>query len=370
MSCRKNSPGNPCCANPDCETACTGEDTPLSVTLTLPWSLDGTAPTEQTFTLVNRGLIDGPCSKYQANIECGEETDWFVLEDRSCVSDWPASNVNDTVYAVGTGQGCLSCSGYFPATQTLYYEEQQLYGRTTTWRKLSYSARFSIEPLGTDGSLRLRFGANYGESLARTYVLGARNRVKIVTITCTNGQIPNGIVTDLTDWIVADEPVLPDPSRCVRTRAVLCGEGVSAFFAGSCSESQESIGTFQYGCNTSSIDLRTSVGEPWCNEGPFGDDIVGCDFILGPFLYNINGQAESGGGDRFGWEWSAIIDCHDLFTTDPIVLTGGPVSGVVTLPFAGTPSISLGPATCTWSGSYGSRSWSVPTTISVKVNAV
>ena len=370
MSCRKNSPGNPCCANPDCETACTGEDTPLSVTLTLPWSLDGTTPTEQTFTLVNRGLIDGPCSKYQAGIDCGAEVNWSILEDRSCVSDWPASNINDTAWAVGVTTGCTTCSGYTPSSYKRWYEETQQSGRVTVWVKKSYSGTISLEPYGTDGLIRVRFGVTYGEAGAISQVQGARNRVKIVTITCVGNT---GTVSSVSDWIEADEPVLPDPIKCVTTSAAkgACSttqETVTPYDQGSCTETSLEIDTATIVCTSVPIVLRNAIGVQWCNASPTAFDMNGCDFpSASGTLISINGPASSSGGVLFVQEWTAIVDCHELYG-GAIVLSGGPVSGTVTYPFVGSPAIDSGLGVCTYTGAYGSRTWSVPTTISVVIN--
>jgi hypothetical protein len=356
--------GNCNCCDPNCSTFCADVDKPLEVTFTVPYATDGGGPTEQTFGLTNIGSIDGPCSVFQANLACARDTNWSVLEDRTCQSDWPASNPNDDAWAVGTLTGCTQCSGYYPSTYKRYYEETQVFGRTTVWRRLSYVSYFRIEPFGTAGLLRLSYQVSYGEALASTQVIGARNRVKIITITCDNSE---GIVTDLSDWVVADAPTLPTPNRCVAATTKLCLTELdtSSLYNGSCDENPTAIAVATIGCTSVPILLQTSVGTPWCNIPPTSIDFIACDFLSsGGTLVNINGQATSGAADRFVETWSAVVDCHDLYD-GPIVLTGGPASGTFELPFFGTPAIDAGLGRCEFTGSYGSRLWAVPETISV-----
>ncbi len=96
-----------CCCDPNCVDACEGVLPPTSVTLFPPFSLTG-----DEFELVEWDLTpivdtDSACDTYQTSLVCAAETSWTMLRDIYCESDWPASNANDTAFALGTTHGCV-----------------------------------------------------------------------------------------------------------------------------------------------------------------------------------------------------------------------------------------------------------------------
>ena len=362
---------NCCCG---CAEICINVPKPLSVTLTLPLGYEAL---EGTYELNPATVTDSVCEIYETNLLCGAETTWNILRDVYCKSAWPSSNQNDTTFAVGQYPvGCQFCYTYVTSFKRAY-EESQYSSRTMYSNRKTATPHLKIEPIGTTGNLLITLKTTYGDAISISQVEGVRNRVKIATLTCED-PLPTARVTALSEWFYATDPILPVPLRCFPLGLTFCDMQQidnNTFNSGSCSESETTIGFEQYGCSNFPINLRNTIGTPWCNPNAFYDGVVFCywrDHVGG---IAVQHQGYTGAGydeSRFEISWAANIHCSNLYD-GPITLNGGIPGNIVDIPYGTTISgipiygdEDISP--CTNAITPLRRRWVIPPTISIILN--
>jgi len=331
MVCRKNSPGNPCPC--DCVTACASVEIPISVTLVPPFSFPPADPLDPVTWGLSATTTGSVCDLYQTSLVCAGDPDWLVLRDATCVGAWPASNPRDTSLALGTAQDCQPCGYSLRSPTRIAYDEYVTGGRAVTKQKKSYTPKLTISSISNTDLLRIELRITYGELLAYSEKLFLKNRVKIVTIECDPG--PSGVVTDVAGWFEADTPSLGEPRFCFPPGFTFCGvsQGNDTAYGGNCDESDIEVGTNTEGCGTFPVYKSNRTADPWCNInlGTPPADFEICSYLgfnqaFIFYLFPLAGIVTR----TFEVIWFAEVKCTELYD-GPIVLSGGPPSGEITL---------------------------------------
>jgi len=371
MACRKNTPGQPCCG--DCG-ACSSVDIPLSVTLIPPYSINASPPAETTWDLTD-SVTNTVCESYRADGACTSQTNFTTLRDRICRNNWPAFNANDAKYTVGAvvpDPACGSCgSAPPPATVTISYEEQQESSRRVRKQKKSYTPSFSLSHIDPN-FIHVRLQVVFGEAIANSVIRGVRNRITFATYAC-----PSAVVSSNTGWLYAPEPIFPDPRMCFFLGQTFCDGALTpnTYFEGSC-DLVTSVAGSESICTSLPVYFETKIAESTCNiQVPFADQvppIILCTYVTSLGVFTLQGQSSARLSENvFSVIWSATVPCADLYA-GPIVLTGGPPSGSITVSdfdLLGNPIYGdEAEPGCTDSITPIRRIWTVPTTISVTIN--
>lgn len=367
MSCRKHAPGDPCCRPFLCADNCD--------TVPVPATVSGTVPGEGSVTWSYPGNANPFSCDYELN-KCYYDSGWTVYEVGECVSPWPPINSNNTRYAVGTQQACVQCDNTGTYDYTLWFEEFQVGNRVKSWYRRYWKYRVLIAPYGTDGTLRIELRITYGYCYASSIIVGARNRMKEVSIDCNpppSGPLA-GVVTALSSWqYPATDLNTRVPAMCVDVAVAGCFSETTATADQTCWESDALAGTHRvfstsFGddiCTDNSVYLRIKEADTICNDGGFSV----CIFypLLIAFSLDGSNRSQCVSADK---TWVKYIHCDDLYAGGiTLDLMGGSVGGSISfVPSRSNPAlVNLGSYSldCEFTHTPDTLTMTIPSTITL-----